>query len=78
MTHRHPLIRVRVTLTPADYRVYVSAARILARIMGAQAPATGTIIQAQLGRRDASGIVDDHLDAVDWPVAGAKRLGRAG
>lgn len=78
MTQSPPLIRVRVTLPAADYRVYTSAARILARIMGAQAPGVGILIQAQLGGRSPSAIADDHLDAADWPLEGAKRFTRAG
>jgi hypothetical protein len=76
MRQRPALIRVRVTLPPADYRVYISAARILARIIGGSAPAVGTIIQAQLGGRKPSSIAEDHLDAVDWPLNGTKRIGR--
>lgn len=77
MPKRHTLIRVSVTLPAADYRVYESAARILTRIMGAQAPTAPTIIRAQLSRSDPSGIADDHLDSMGWPLEGAKRIGRA-
>ena len=62
-------IRLTVTLPPADYRVYAAAARILTRIMGAQAPATAALIQAQLHGRDSTGVADDHLDSIGWPLA---------
>jgi hypothetical protein len=78
MPQRHPLIRVSVTLPPADYRVYASAARMLARIMGKQAPDATAIVRAQLCGRKPYGIANDYLDSIEWPLEGAPRIGRAG
>jgi len=62
-------IQFTVELPPADYRVYAKAARILSRIMGAQAPTVIALIQAQLGGRDPTGVADDYLDSIGWPLA---------
>jgi hypothetical protein len=78
MTQRGHLIHISVVLPPAEYRVYISAARILAGIMGAQAPDAAAIMQAQLSGRKPRGIADDHLDSEGWPLERAQRTGRVG
>src|SRR4051812_44944022 len=67
MSRRHQLIPVSVELPPADYHVYASAARMLTRIMGTEAPNTVAIMQAQLRDLKPCGLADDHLDSVGWP-----------
>lgn len=69
-------VRVRVTLPAAEYRVFASAARLLARMMGAQAPDVETVMRALLGGRGPVDIVDGHLDSADWPLEEAVQLGR--
>jgi hypothetical protein len=44
--------------------------------MGAQAPTTAAIIRVQLCGRRPAGIANDHLDAADWPLEGAEKMGR--
>jgi hypothetical protein len=61
-------VRVRVTLPAAEYRVFASAARLLARMMGPQAPDVETVLRALLGGRSPAGIADGHLDSAGWPV----------
>jgi hypothetical protein len=71
-------VRISVTLPAAEYRVYASVARLLTRIMGAQAPAVAAVMRVQLGGRSPAGIADDHLDSVDWPLEGTEEMGRTG
>lgn len=71
-------VRISVTLPAAEYRVYASAARLLARIMGAQVPAVAAVMRVQLGGRSPAGIADDHLDSVDWPLDGTEEMRRTG
>jgi hypothetical protein len=66
--HFRPL-QLTIALPPSDFRVYAAAARILARIMGTRAPDTVTLIQMQLCGRDPTGVADDHLDSIGWPLA---------
>jgi hypothetical protein len=66
MTHTPP-IRITVALAASEYRPYVRAAQILARVMGRRAPTVGALIQAQLLGRDAPGVADDYLDWIEWP-----------
>jgi hypothetical protein len=61
-------IRVTVALSAPDYRAYVRAAQILARVMGSRAPAVGKLIQVQLVGRDADGVADHYLDSIEWPL----------
>jgi hypothetical protein len=70
MHHRSSLVRITVPLTAADHRVYVSAARILRRIMRDQAPDVVTLIQSKLTKHDATGVAEDYLEVVGWPLAG--------
>jgi hypothetical protein len=37
--------------------------------MGTRAPDTVTLIQMQLCGRDPTGVADDHLDSIGWPLA---------
>ncbi len=68
MSQPHHLVRLRIALSPADCRVFAAAARILTRIMGAQAPSVTALIQMQLSGRDPVGIADHYLDSVGWPL----------
>lgn len=70
--HRPNPINFTVRLPAADYRVYESAARALRRIMRDQAPDVPTLIQSKLTRHDATGVVEDYLDLVGWPMAERK------
>lgn len=60
------IIRVCVSLRSKEHRVYVSAQRNLARIMGSSAPDVDTLIKAQLIRRDVVGVTDEYLDRIGW------------
>ncbi len=62
-------IQLIIALPPSDYRVYVAAARLLARIMGAQAPSVAVLIETQLSHHDPTGVADDYLDLIGWPLA---------
>ncbi len=61
------LVRLTIPLPDNDYRVYLEAWRLLKRIMGRKAPDLETLILRDLQGRDAQGIADDYLDAIDWP-----------
>lgn len=61
-------IRVTVALSASEYRAYVRAAELLARVMGRRAPAVDTLILAQLVGRDATGVADHYLDSIEWPL----------
>ena len=50
-----------------DHRTFVSATRILGRVMGKKAPSTLTLIQHNLTGRDPEGIAEDYLDFIGWP-----------
>lgn len=64
-------IQVTIPLPAADYRIYVSAARKLRRLMGRTAPDVLNLVRFSLTGRDATGVADDYLDAVRWsPAAG--------
>ena len=67
MTQSLP-VRITVLLPTSDYRAYVRAAQLLARVMRAKAPAAAALIQAQLVRRDATGVADHYLDSIEWPL----------
>lgn len=62
------LLILTVLLPAKDHRVYLAAQRILVRIMGSQAPDAIGIIQQNLSGRDATGLADEYLDAVGWPI----------
>lgn len=63
-----PHIRITIVLSAPEYRAYVRAAQILARVMGSRAPAVRTLIQTQLVGRDATGVADHYLDSIEWPL----------
>lgn len=69
MPRRPRPITVTVPLPTADYRVYESAAKILRRIMRDHAPDVVMLIQSKLVKHDATGVVEDYLERVDWPQA---------
>lgn len=71
-------VRIRFTLPAAEYRVFASAARLVARIMGTQAPDVEAVMRAQLGGRGPADIADDHLDSGDWPLDGTEEMRRTG
>ena len=72
--HPRPTLQINVLLPAADYRIYVSAARKLRRIMGQQAPDVLTLVSFSLQGRDATGIADDYLDSVRWPHAAGRMV----
>lgn len=61
------LVRITIPFAAADYGVFVSATRQLRRIMGRSAPGVLALIKFNLQGRDATGIADDYLDAIQWP-----------
>lgn len=62
-------IRLHIPLPAKDYSIYVSAARLLVRIMGRKAPTVAVLVLHDLCGRDATGIADDYLDSIGWPRA---------
>lgn len=69
MHPRSRSITITLPLPTADYRVYESAIRILRRIMGDRAPDVVTLLRSKLVKHDATGVVEDYLERVDWPHA---------
>ena len=69
-----PTPSIKLMLPITDYRVYVSAARLLIPVMGPKAPDALTLIRHTLGGRDATGIADDYLDSVRWPHAAGRMV----
>jgi hypothetical protein len=67
-------IQITVPLPAADYRIYISAARKLRRLMGRQAPDALNLVRFSLQGRDASGVADDYLDAIRWPPAAGRMV----
>ena len=74
MHPRPTRLQINLLLPAADYRIYVSAARKLRRIMGKQAPDVLTLVSFSLQGRDATGIADDYLDSVRWPHAAGRMV----
>jgi hypothetical protein len=74
MQPRSTRLQINVLLPAADYRIYVSAARKLRRIMGQQAPDALNLVGFSLQGRDANGIADDYLDSVRWPHAAGRMV----
>lgn len=74
MHPRPTRLQINLLLPAADYRIYVSAARKLRRIMGKQAPHVLTLVSFSLHGRDATGIADDYLDSVRWPHAAGRMV----
>ena len=67
-------VQLTLALPPADYRAYVAAARILARIMGRKAPDALALIHHNLVKRDPTGVADDYLDSIGWPLAAGRAI----
>jgi hypothetical protein len=74
MHHRPAQVQLNVQLPAADYRVYVSAARKLRRIMGHKAPDAPNLARFSLQGRDATGVADDYLDSIRWPHAAGRMV----
>lgn len=76
----HPLSPKLVTieLPPADFQVYVKAARILARSMGAQAPDVAALIKHELSRRKSRHVVEEYLYFIGWYDPAPGKPGRPG
>ena len=51
-----------IPIRPACYRVYVSAAKILRRKLGAKAPDAVALIRHELRNRDPEMVADDYLE----------------
>ena len=62
-----------LALPPVDFRSYVRAARMLARIMGAAAPDVAALMSHELRRRRPRSIAEEYLYFIGWPVAPANR-----
>ncbi|WP_438479752.1 hypothetical protein [Oleiharenicola lentus] len=60
-----PLI---VLLPREDHRIYAAALRVLRRLMGNRTPSLETLLLQDLHGRDATGIADNYLDAIAWPL----------
>jgi len=74
MHPRPAQIQINIPFPAADYRIYVSAARKLRRIMGRKAPDPLGLVQFSLQGRDATGVADDYLDSVRWPHAAGRMV----
>ncbi len=59
-----------ISITPAHYRIYLSASRRLIRRMGALAPTAEILIQHELSQRTPRLIADEYLG--HWHRAGAR------
>jgi len=62
-------VRLTVRLPANEHQVFVSAVRILKRVMREQAPNVEVLIQSKLLKHDATGLAEDYLDLVGWPHA---------
>ncbi len=51
-----------VPISPACLRVYVAAAKLLRRRLGAKAPDAVALIRFELSNRDAQMVADDYLE----------------
>jgi len=60
--------QLTVSLSTKDRHAYLVARRALRRVMGAQAPDIATLVEHNLRGRDASGLAQDYLSSVGWPV----------
>jgi hypothetical protein len=72
----HPtakFLRITVPFPAKDHGTFVSATRMLRRLMGKKAPTTLTLIQRNLTGRDPEGIADDYLDFIGWSGDAASR-----
>lgn len=68
------LVSLTVYLPIRDHRVFLSARRILVRIMGKKAPDTAALIGQHLSGRDATGVADEYLEMVGWPTAAGRAI----
>lgn len=78
MPHRYHPVLVDIALPAADFQVYVKAARILARIMGAQAPDVATLINHELSHRKPQRIAEEYLYFIGWYDPAPGKPGRPG
>jgi hypothetical protein len=62
-----PQYTLTVHLNAKDHRAFVNARRRLRRKMGLLAPTLAMLCSHQLSGRDAAGLTDDYLAAIDWP-----------
>ena len=67
-------VQLSLALPAADYRAYVAATRILNRIMGRKAPDALALIQHNLSKRDSTGVADDYLDSIGWPLTAGRAV----
>ena len=74
MHPRPTQVQLNVPLPAADYRIFVSAARKLRRVMGRKAPDVLNLVKFSLQGRDATGVADDYLDSVRWPHAAGRMI----
>ena len=74
MHPRSQSIQINLPLPAADYRIYVSAARKLRRVMGQKAPDPLALVRFSLQGRDVTGIADDYLDSIRWPQAAGRMV----
>ncbi len=65
---------LKIPLPIKDHRIYLAARRILVRLMGAKAPDVIGLIQHNLRGRDATGLADDYLDGVGWPMKAGRTV----
>lgn len=73
--HTSPcFIILKIPLPARDYRVFLAACRILVRILGAKAPDAIGLFQHNLRGRDATGLADEYLDAVGWPMKAGRTV----
>ena len=66
--HTHSrFVSMTLPMPAKDHRIYATAARLLARVMGKKAPTVEALLLHDLRGRDAAGVADDYLDSIGWP-----------
>ena len=68
-----PAVHISIALPASDYAAYRAAVRRLSREMGSQAPTVTDLLTHTLIRRDSTGLAEDYLESVDWPVKPARK-----
>ena|SRR5882724_11217855 len=63
-----PVVLLQLSLPKSDHRMFAGACRLLARLMGRKAPDPARLILHLLAHRDATGLAEDYLESIRWPV----------
>ena len=63
---RHRPGHLTIFVAASDYRVYVAAARMLARTLGSKAPDAPALIQHELKNRKSKAVAEEYLFFIGW------------